>query len=203
MYSRYERAIRKAQYTELMSRIQGEIRMNPNHDPRNGQFCSGNGLTRGGSSGIIKSGSENKMDALMRKEKPVGYIPPMPKAQLHRIVKAFKAHGGIIQMDDATDSYLESKNAEAITYGSHTILLRQKPTRASVFEELIHSTQYRNGENDGSYESRLKCEIAAQKKLLKNQKAYKLTDSEVFQTKKALESYEKELRKYYNQNGGM
>ena len=40
----------------------------------------------------------------------------------------------------------------------------------SVFEELIHSAQYGTGKNDGSYISRLKCEIEAQEKLLRYQK---------------------------------
>ena len=71
-----------------------------------------------------------------------------------------------------------------------------------MFEELIHTEQYRNGRNDGSYKSRLQCEIEAQKKLIKNSKAYKLTEREVFQTQKALEAYENELREYYK-NGGV
>ena len=73
-------------------------------------------------------------------------------------------------------------------------MLKQNPGRASVFEELIHATQYRNGENDGSYVSRLNCEIKAQKKLLRNNKAYKLTETEVEQTKIALQQYESELK---------
>ena len=75
-------------------------------------------------------------------------------------------------------------------------MLKQNPGRASVFEELIHATQYRNGENDGSYVSRLNCEIKAQKKLLRNNKAYKLTEAEVEQTKIALQQYESELKAY-------
>ena len=96
-------------------------------------------------------------------------------------------------MNDITDAYLESKHAEAITYNEKTILLRQRPGRAAVFEELIHATQFRKGENDGSYESRLLCEIAAQRKLLTYQKAYKLTTEEIKQTESALKVYQKEL----------
>lgn len=96
-------------------------------------------------------------------------------------------------MNDATDAYLKSKSAEAITYDAKTILLKQKPGRAAVFEELIHATQYRQGKNDGSYKQRLLCEIEAQKKLIKYQKAYKLTQAEVKQTEQALKSYRKEL----------
>lgn len=80
-------------------------------------------------------------------------------------------------------------------------MLKQNPGRASVFEELIHATQYRNGENDGSYVSRLNCEIKAQKKLLRNNKAYKLTEAEVEQTKIALQQYESELKAYKEKGG--
>ena len=75
-------------------------------------------------------------------------------------------------------------------------MIRKSPGRASVFEELIHATQYKNGENDGSYLSRLMCEIAAQRKLIDNCEAYQLTRVELEQTKKALNAYEKELKKY-------
>lgn len=158
-------------------------------------------LDNGGGSGIIRVGSELPMNALTRREKPDTFIMPMPKKQLQRIVKSFKTKGGIIQMSDATDEYLKTQHAEAITYNENTILLKQNPSRASVFEELIHCTQYRKGENDGSYESRLKCEIFAQEKLIKYSKEYKLTDAEIIQTKHALEAYKKELSDYYK-NGG-
>ena len=160
------------------------------------------GLDKIAESGIMNIGSELSMNALTRKAKPDDYTEPMPKKQFQRIFKSFKSQGGVIQMDDATDEYLKSKNAEAITYDSKTILMKQNPSRASVFEELIHTCQYRTGENDGSYESRLKCEIAAQKKLIKYSKAYKLTEKEIKQTQKALEMYEIELNEYYK-NGGV
>ena len=156
----------------------------------------GGGVDKNEKYGIMNVRSE----AMYRKAR-AGYIEPMPKKQLHKIEKAFKARGGLIQYGEETDAYLKSKNAEAITYNDKTILLKQNPGRASVFEELIHATQYRNGENDGSYVSRLNCEIEAQKKLLRNSKAYKLTEAEVEQTKIALQQYESEL-KAYNEKGG-
>lgn len=129
----------------------------------------------------------------MYRKKKTQTIEPMSKKQLQKIVKAFRRNGGVIQMDDVTDAYLNSKHAEAITYNEKTILLRKNPGRAAVFEELIHATQFRKGENDGSYESRLLCEIAAQEKLLQFQKTYKLTAEEVRQTEIALKSYQNEL----------
>lgn len=74
-----------------------------------------------------------------------GKIEPMPKKQFHRLEKSFKRRGGIIQYNTATDDYLNKKHAEDITYDSKTILLKQNPGRASVFEELIHAHQYRTG----------------------------------------------------------
>lgn len=127
---------------------------------------------------------------MYRKKKLAGYIPPMPSRQLNTIKKAFKRQGGIIQMDVYTDAYLESKNCEAITYDALTILLHTKPGRAAVFEELIHAWQFRIGKNDGSPQSRLECEIEAQKKLLKNKNAYGLTEVEVMQTEQALKMYQ-------------
>lgn len=143
-------------------------------------------VVNSGDSAIIKKSS-------MYRKKKQQAIEPMPKKQLQKIAKAFRRNGGVMQMDDVTDAYLRNKHAEAITYNEKTILLRQTPGRAAVFEELIHATQFRKGENDGTYESRLMCEISAQEKLLKYQKAYKLTAGEVKQTESALKAYRKEL----------
>ena len=138
-------------------------------------------------------GSIDNSTRMFRKVRDVSYVEPMPKKQLRRIVKAFKRQGGIIQMDDATDAYLKLRNAEGIALNENTILLRQKPGRASVFEELIHATQFRQGLNDGSQISRIQNEIAAQEMLLRNSKAYNLTSAEIKQTQSALASYLAEL----------
>lgn len=147
-------------------------------------------------SGIIEAGSE----VMYRKKNP-DKIEPMPKKQFHKIEKAFKRQGGIMQYSEETDAYLDSKHAEAITYDAKTILLKTNPGRASVFEELIHTYQYRTGKNDGSYVSRLKCEIEAQKKLIQHSRAYQLTDKEIEQTKVVLEAYESELAAYISKGG--
>lgn len=136
-----------------------------------------------------------KNKRLYRKKNAVA-AEPMPKKQLQKIVKAFRKRGGLIQMNAATDAYLDSKRAEAITYDAKTILLRQRPSRSAVFEELIHTAQFRQGKNDGSLEARLRCEIEAQEKLLKYQQSYRLTKNEIVQTQKALKAYEKELHEY-------
>lgn len=146
-------------------------------------------------SGIIKA-----EEGLNRKLNP-DKIEPMPRKQLRKITKSFSKQGGVVQMNSETDYYLNKRKVEAITYNSKTILLKQKPGRAAVFEELIHTAQYREGKMNGSTLSRIECEIEAQKKLLKYSKAYKLTTKEIKQTRAALKDYEEELKEYHR-NGG-
>lgn len=157
---------------------------------------SQNVFTNTESSDIIKL--EN---VAMHRKSTKNKIEPMPAKQFHRIEKRFKKLGGVFQYGDQTEEYLKSKNAEAITYNENTVLFKKKPGRASVFEELIHTHQYKTGKNDGSYLARLNCEIEAQKKLLIHQKAYKLTDAEIKQTQKALDAYESELAAYIKKGG--
>ena len=85
-------------------------------------------FTRKTEDAIIKSGR-------MYRKKSSDSIEPMPKKQLQKIVKAFKRNGGIMQMNDATDAYLRSKKAEAITYDAKTILLKQRPGRSSCIRK--------------------------------------------------------------------
>lgn len=138
----------------------------------------------------------------MYRKKSPNKIEPMPKKQFRNIKKAFRKQGGIIQQSDEIDAYLEKKHAEGITYNAEIILLKQNPSRASVYEELIHTAQYKKGKNDGSAKSCLINEIEAQEKLIKHAKAYKLTEPEIKQTEKALKKYQKDLDAYIKLNGG-
>lgn len=69
-YSRFEKAIVKAQLTELESRAMGEteIRFNPYHDPKNGRFISASGISshsgyyysKGGKSAYVVNSTYDK-----------------------------------------------------------------------------------------------------------------------------------------------
>lgn len=157
-----------------------------------GKSFEGKMFTNTDDGDIIKSGGAE----MLRVKKASDYIEAMPKKQLRRIEKTFKKNGGIILRGNDVDKYLKQRQAEAITLNANTIILRQNPGRASVFEELIHTAQFKNGKNDGSYLSRLNCEIEAQEKLLRYAKAYNLTKNEIKQTRIALKNYKKELRNY-------
>lgn len=126
------------------------------------------------------------------------YVSAMPKSQLQRIAKAFKRNGGKIDQTDEAEAFLAFRKAQGITLNSKTVLLSKAPTRATVFEELIHSAQWRDGKCTGSALSIASCEVEAKKKLLQYAKAYGLSDAEIRETKKLLkkdeEDYERLLK---------
>lgn len=130
-----------------------------------------------------------------RKEKPSSFIEPMPKKKLRKLIADFEAIGGKVLMNEAVDAYLATKNAEACTLNGYTILFKEHPGRAAVYEELIHAKQFREGKNDGSTESILLNEIEAQEILLSNAKDYELTENEIIQTREALKAYQCQLKK--------
>ena len=122
------------------------------------------------------------------------------KEKFLKIKSAFEKRGGIIQCDEDTNKYLDFRKAEGLTYNENLILLKTNASVSAVFEELIHSTQYRQGRNDGTYENRLLMEIETQEKLIKYQKAYGISDVETEQTKKALSDYQDELKDFRKGN---
>ena len=159
------------------------------------KFDRGTPLTNANNRGIMRVGSGR-----MERKKDRGKIEPMPKKQFRKIERAFKRMGGLIICNNEVDSFLSQQQAEGATLDGTTVLLTQNPGRAAVFEEMIHAAQYRRGENDGSNLSRILNEIDAQKRLLRNAKAYKLTQNEIEQTRRALALYEADLEKLKNKN---
>ena len=73
------------------------------------------------------------------------------------------------------------------------VLLPDAPSTSAVFEEFIHVTQHRKGRVDrlvkkhGPDEAQRLLEIEAQETLIRNQKAWKIPDSENEQTIERLE----------------
>jgi GAF domain-containing protein len=96
-----------------------------------------------------------------------------------RIKRAFERRGGIIIQDEEARRYLQSRNALAATLNAQTILLRESPTRAEVFEELIHATQFRAGRVTGTVRNYYELEIEAAEKLIRCRRAYRLPNSDV------------------------
>ena len=108
-------------------------------------------------------------------------------------MREFKSIGGKYYNDEQTEEFLSLQGAEASTLDGFTILLRKKPSRAAVYEELFHAKQIREGKYDGSLMNRIECEIEAQLYLLENAESFELTAPEIQQTKEALDGYKKIL----------
>lgn len=119
------------------------------------------------------------------------YIEPMPISKFEKIKRSFLKQGGVMNQDEEAQMILDYFGADGITYNEDTILLRPEPTASEVFEELIHSAQYRKGmlKNPTSV-NKLICEIEACKKLVKYQKNYGITNEEHEINKKRLEIME-------------
>jgi hypothetical protein len=98
---------------------------------------------------------------------------------LQRIKQAFERRGGLIIQDEEAQRYLQSRNALAATLNAQTIILREAPSRAEVFEELIHTAQFRAGRVTGARRNYYETETEAAEKLIRHRHAYKLPNSDV------------------------
>ena len=98
--------------------------------------------------------------------------------RFNKIKIGFEKKGGIIASSNEIDKHLIKNNAMAATLNENTILIRSNriPTAATMFEELIHTTQYATGRATGA--NWLDMEIEAKEKLIQNKRAYEITDKE-------------------------
>lgn len=152
------------------------------------------GYTRGASlqsspkGGIIGSGGR-----MLQRDISKEVRKPMDEKKFLKIRAAFERNGGVMKSSVELDRYLDLNGADAVTFNAKTIVLRQGkiPTASELFEELIHTSQFRGG--DVSINSTVEFEIEAKTKLIKYQKQYGIPDSENEQTKKQLEFYKQQL----------
>ena len=128
-----------------------------------------------------------------KKNKTNAVIKPMPRSQFLRLMHDFKMIGGKYICSKESDEYLQKRNAEASAVDGYTIILKRRPTRGAVYEELFHAKQFRDGKIDGSQQNRIECEIEAQKYLLDNAERLGLLKAEIERTQSALKEYEEIL----------
>jgi hypothetical protein len=80
------------------------------------------------------------------------------------------------------------RQAEGLTFDSKTILLPDRPSTSSVFEEFIHATQHRTGrfnqavDQFGNARAIDMMEIEAAEKLIRNRRAWGIPNAETRQT---------------------
>ena len=102
----------------------------------------------------------------------------MDEKRFLKIKCAFEKNGGIIVMSEDVDRHLDFVGADAATLNENIILIRSDriPSASAIFEELIHTAQYKSGKITGTNWNEL--EIEAKEKLIKYQIQYKITDLE-------------------------
>lgn len=93
-----------------------------------------------------------------------------------RIKQAFERQGGVIDQSLEAQRYLQSRNAEAATFNAKTIVLKVQPSGAEVFEELIHTAQYRSGRATG--DNIVEMETEASEKLIRHRRVYRINNDE-------------------------
>lgn len=128
-----------------------------------------------------------KSEDVLDKQKPVD------KAVLNRVLKALKKQGVTVWMDNEADKFLNYKGAEASTLYPDIIAYHSKLSVSGMFEEIIHLTQLKKLGHEPSKTETIKMEIEAKEKLLRNSKAYGITDYETQITRESIAFYQKLL----------
>jgi hypothetical protein len=126
-------------------------------------------------------------------------------AEFAKIKAAFEKNGGSILQNADVDAYLlwrakqmGASNVGGLTHNAKEILLPTNATRTAVFEELIHTAQFRTGkvkkliERFGNAGAERLLEIEAAEKLIQNQRAWQLPQSEIDEVAKRLEQLRKQ-----------
>jgi len=118
-----------------------------------------------------------------------GVRVPMDNAEFERIKNAFERNGGMVIQNCEWDRHLDKRNADASSFGSDTMIFRSgtPPTRSELFEELIHTSQNRQGRFYGP-SNVVEMEIEAKRKLVANQRVYGISDVENAETIRQLNS---------------
>ncbi|HEM2820499.1 TPA: minor capsid protein [Streptococcus suis] len=116
----------------------------------------------------------------------------------NKLTKDFRKRGGVIWQDDESELYLKSRKASAMNLNADTIVLQKKATISEILEELFHAEQWRDGRLVDTPISKIKAEIEAQNYLLSVEKRYNIPRVEVEQTKRNLQYWREELKKYEN-----
>ena len=134
-------------------------------------------------------------------------IAPMDQKQFEKIKENLKKQGVKIIQDADGDAFLKAMGAEAMTLSDGSAVLFQSgrtPSASALFEEIIHVSQIRRdgpitvtNNKQGAIEY-LQREIQANEKLLRNQKAYKLTELDIKSVEENLSVHRKKLHNIEN-----
>ncbi|MCE9606053.1 MAG: RHS repeat-associated core domain-containing protein [Planctomycetia bacterium] len=132
---------------------------------------------------------------------------PMDSVRFQKIKAAFDRNGGIIdQSDFAQMQLLEAggPGQTGLTLSAKDILMRPNPTASTVFDEMIHTTQFRTGRAQAIYDwvgqdlGDIVLEIEVQQRLLQNSRAWGLTAPETTSVNSRLEGLMRSFENHPN-----
>lgn len=119
---------------------------------------------------------------------------------LNSVTNRLKEQGITVWMDNEADRFLNRGGAEATTMYPDIIAFHSKLSASGMYEELIHLAQIRKLGREPTAIETIKMEIEAKEKLLRNSKAYGITEYEQEITKDSILYYAKLLREAGGQN---
>ena len=130
-----------------------------------------------------------KSEEILSKQKLVDAV------LLEKVVKNLRKQDITVWMDNEADRFLNIKGAEATTMYPDIIIFHSKLSASGMYEELIHLAQIRKLGREPTSLERIKMEIEAKEKLLRNKKSYGITDYEEDVIKESINHYSKLLEK--------
>lgn len=162
-------------------------------------------LLKGLEGGKGKSGEEVLGDAADRANRrylasTIGGKPIDPNL-LKKLIKSFERQGGVILIGGDVQKMLDARKIEGLTYNEKLILLDEKASTSTVYEEFIHSAQYRTGrfnkwaEEYGNEAATYLIEKEAAEKLISNAEVWKIPPDEVTLIEERLQLFNDALKK--------
>jgi hypothetical protein len=119
---------------------------------------------------------------------------PMDKNIVERVKHALSNKGVILEQFYEFDKWLISKDAEALTFSNGDIIMHTKVSASGFYEELVHYGQLKSVRAIANDEkNNLLLEIEAKERLIKNKKAYQITDYEIKVVTNVLNKYKMRL----------
>ncbi len=127
----------------------------------------------------------------------------MDPARFQKIKKAFeRQNGGTKLIDQSPEAQFQLFEAggsgqKGMTISADEVLMVPNPTASTVFDEMIHTSQFRRGlvqqafDTYGVNQGITFLEIQVQEKLLRNAKPYGLTAEEISSIESRLQSLRK------------
>ena len=125
-------------------------------------------------------------------------VNPMSRYEYDIIRRRLEKNGiAIVRAEGEELKYFQALGVEASYENGRIVRIGETPSRATLFEEIIHSTQAKKfGEiNEIGTPERAAREIAANRMLLKHKKAYRLDNIDVEDTERNFRFWEAEFER--------